>query len=678
MPSDPERPSWYRPDVDGLRAVAVVLVVCFHAGLAGFAGGFIGVDVFFVISGYVIAALLLREHAASGGISWREFYLRRIRRLLPAATVMIAVVLVAGHLVLPAGNQAGVALASVAALTSTANVHYWWGAREGFVPTYFDQPQDVVPLLHTWSLSVEEQFYLAVPVAVAVTMWVARRTRWRPRRVAVGMTIAVSVASAALSWWLTGVDQSAAFYLPFTRAFEFGFGAIVAIAGWTARGVVVRTALGLAGAALLGLALVEPTPTESFPGIAVALPCLGVALLILARPAPLGLPPLAALGRVSYGWYLWHLPVLALAGAWNAAPLSTGESIVLLAVALGLAVVSYHAVEMPWRRATRRPRLRVVGVAGLALVLAAAGTGATSTAASTPPVSPWADFETAPDGCRFVVLMPMPTSGQRCELTRFDPDKPTLVLRGDSHAWQLVPALKAAREEHPDVNLVVWVLPGCPPLDLRPQTGWDFLGHLATTGVPQSSETWSQCVLLNHYARQDVARMARAGGVAVVAAARWAAYRESTVLSLREMATFRRSRTPDYDRLVVDLLDAGVTRLLETPASLTLVAPMPEQRRHVPRCLAVPGWAGRCDVSRSTQDAYLSGSATWLADLAGRRGDVRLIDVVDDICDDLTCPARSDGVVNYVDDSHLSASRSRTLAPHFADVFADLARARRQ
>ncbi len=660
---------WYRPDVDGLRAVAIVLVVGFHAGLPGFAGGFIGVDIFFVISGFVIAGLLAREHREEGRISWSRFYTRRIRRLLPAALVMVAAVLLMSALVLRQADLSTVAMAAISAVTSTANVYYWWLAGEGAAPNYFDQQADAAPLLHTWSLSVEEQFYLAVPVAVGAVVLLARRTGWRRRRVAIALVVLVSLLSVALSWWLTAQSQSAAFYLPFTRAFEFGFGALLAVIARAPRRTATRTVVGVGGTALVVVALVWPAPTVAFPGVQVAIPCLGAALLIASRPRPLAFGPMAALGRVSYGWYLWHVPVLALAEAWNLAPVGRAWSLVLVVAALGVAVLSHRYVELPWRRPRPgRSRRRTLATA-LAATLVVACTGAGMASADEAPASPYADFETAPDACRAQPALPMPTTLSRCELTPFDPDRPTVVLRGDSHAWHYVPALLVAQREHPDVNLVAWTLPSCPPMDLPQELGYRFRAALASSEAAGTAGDWSQCVLLNHYARLDVAGLRSRGGVVVLAAGRWPGYLEHTVLSVRENATVRRDPRPVYEELVRDVVTAGLTGLLESPNEVTLVGPTPEPRRHVPRCLEQLGWPGRCDVSRGDEDAYLAGSREWLAELADRHGGVRIIDVSGELCDDEACRAQSDGLTNYVDDSHLSRSRAELLAPYFEDVF---------
>ena len=212
----------YRPDVDGLRALAVVLVVFFHAGLSHFVGGFVGVDIFFVISGFVIARMMLRERDATGTFSWRGFYLRRVRRLLPVALVVVIVTLIASAVVLPVSNQDRVALAAVAALTSTANLVQWWEvARVDATPVAaFDETSAVFhPFSHTWSLSVEEQFYLLLPVAVGAAILLVRATRLSRRTAVAAVGATGSPAPVRLSWWLPGAAPSGPLFGPFTRLF---------------------------------------------------------------------------------------------------------------------------------------------------------------------------------------------------------------------------------------------------------------------------------------------------------------------------------------------------------------------------------------------------------------------------------------------------------------------------
>ncbi len=366
----------FRPDVEGLRAVAIALVVLFHAGLPGISGGFVGVDVFFVISGFVITGVLLRDQGSSARASLLAFYGRRARRIIPAATVAIIVTVTATYLVLGviSGNQA--AVDGRWAAIFLANFHF---ASVG--TNYLSSQLPPSPLQNFWSLGVEEQFYLVYPTIFLLIA--ALRTRWSLRtRLAVALT-AVIAASLALSVVQTASNPAVAFFSPFTRAWELALGALVAVGTeWLLRVPKllgsVATWAGLAAIGLAALAFDSRTP---YPGALVAIPVIGTALVIaggMAVPRAgaeslLKLPPFRWLGRVSYSLYLWHWPILILAAeAAGKTSLPFRQNVVWLVVALVASLVSYHLVENPIRHA------RLPGAGRWAAVLLGAALVATS------------------------------------------------------------------------------------------------------------------------------------------------------------------------------------------------------------------------------------------------------------------------------------------------------------
>ncbi|MEI7439732.1 MAG: acyltransferase, partial [Thermoleophilia bacterium] len=284
----PDTPSLNRrDDIQGLRAVAVLMVVAFHAGLP-IPGGFIGVDVFFVISGFVITAMLYRESLQIGRIRFGRFYFRRFKRLTPALALMVSVVVVVSALVLsPIGAQAPVAQTAIGAMFLVAN--YVIARYSG---GYFDTGAEKNPLLHTWSLSVEEQFYLIFPALIALGWHLARRRgllRFTPVLVVGGVAVASFSLALAGSMGLTftGSRFVLGFYSPFTRAWEFAAGALLALdfnRGLRARRTM--TVLGLIGAALLAASLWLITGTTPFPGVWTLLPVCGTLLLLIAGTSP--------------------------------------------------------------------------------------------------------------------------------------------------------------------------------------------------------------------------------------------------------------------------------------------------------------------------------------------------------------------------------------------------------
>ena len=394
----------FRPDIEGLRAVAVVAVVLFHAGAHFVSGGYVGVDVFYVISGFLITDHLWREVGRDGRLSFGAFYARRVRRLLPAAIFVLIATVAASAAILPPLQMRSVWKDALYCALYAGNFR--------FAATRTDYLADTTPspFQHYWSLGVEEQFYLLWPLVlllVSLVLW--RRRPSRPAALA-GLG-AVVVASFLLSVHLTRTDQPVAFFLLPTRAWELGLGGLIALAAPELRRVPERVSavVGWAGLGAIGLACVIFGPSTAFPGKAALLPVVGAGAVIAAGlTAPvdgpvklLGRGGMRAMGRISYSWYLWHYPVLILV------PVAIGRSLPLigmLALAAGsgvLAVLTFRFVEQPARLApalSSSPRLSLS--AGLALscagVLAAAGSALAIPSLHGHGVAPIATIHTEP------------------------------------------------------------------------------------------------------------------------------------------------------------------------------------------------------------------------------------------------------------------------------------------
>lgn len=355
-------PPAYRPDVDGLRAVAVAAVVGFHAFPGRLPSGFVGVDVFFVISGYLITSILLRD-LARGRYSIAEFYVRRVRRIFPALALVLAAVLAVGWFTLLPEEYARLGKHAAGGAAFAANLVFW--AEEG----YFDVAGELKPLLHLWSLGVEEQFYLIWPLLLAFA--------WRRGWVRAA-TLGVAAASFAANLALTVAGGNDAFFLPVSRFWELMAGAWLAqradlSARLTSGG---RDGVSVLGAALLAAGFLLIHDGRAFPGWWALLPVLGTACLIFAGPQAwlnrrvLSLRPLVFVGLISYPLYLWHWPLLSFARIFDLDP-SPALRLGLCAVAAALSWLTYELVEKRVRHA--RPRLAMPGLVGAVAVAGVAG-----------------------------------------------------------------------------------------------------------------------------------------------------------------------------------------------------------------------------------------------------------------------------------------------------------------
>lgn len=360
----------YRPEIDGLRAIAVLPVILFHAGIAGFAGGFVGVDIFFVLSGYLITTILWNDLEA-GKFTFKKFYERRIRRILPALIFVILCTLVVGWFWLTPQQFGELGTSSTLALYSVSNFHFY--GQSG----YFAQASETQPLLHTWSLAVEEQFYLLFPIAL---LWLHRLSD--RRRTSIALAI-VALGSLVLCEYLWRVDPDANFFLIPSRAWELMAGALCALYlhGRTAKGNDVVAAMGLL---MIGLSVVLFDETTPFPSLATLLPIGGTVLVVLFATDDnriarlLSTRVLVGLGLISYSAYLWHQPIFAFVRLRMGYEPSAAAMLALSALTILLAILSWKFVERPFRRQVpqvpRKPQWSGVP-AVLATLLVVAGLG---------------------------------------------------------------------------------------------------------------------------------------------------------------------------------------------------------------------------------------------------------------------------------------------------------------
>jgi peptidoglycan/LPS O-acetylase OafA/YrhL len=366
----------HRRDIQGLRAVAVLLVALGHAGVPFLPGGFVGVDVFFVLSGFLITGLLLAEARSQGSVSLLDFYVRRARRILPAAALTLLVTNIAAFYALNFVRAQQAVEDSLHAGAFAANFHF---AARGV--DYFAQGEPPSPVLHFWSLSVEEQFYVVWPLLLTVSLFgLALHGRRRASKLSERRLLAVmlllALASLAYSIRLTASAPADAYFSPFTRAWELGLGATIAVCASTLERIPQpwKVVMGWAGLAAIGTAAVAFSEQTPFPGFAGILPTVGTGLAIVAGIGTggsrlsagrlLSLRPMFVIGDRSYAFYLWHWPVLILAAAYAGHALSVPVKLALVAGAFALSCVSYAVVENPIRHRVRSRRTTAVVVAG--------------------------------------------------------------------------------------------------------------------------------------------------------------------------------------------------------------------------------------------------------------------------------------------------------------------------
>ena len=653
------RSSRFRADIQGLRGVAVLLVVIYHTGL-GIPGGFVGVDVFFVISGFVITRGLLRELEETNRIDLLSFYRRRIRRLLPALAIMLAVVSALSAVVL--SPFAPIRYFLTTALAASLSLSNFWVYESG--GGYFSPIDESNPFIHTWSLAIEEQFYLVFPIAMLGAWALGRRTRAGEIRTLVLCLSTAGVASllgSALLAYGTILDPETAsrfsFYLPFTRLWEFIAGILLAIFLAQSERRPQSVVPGLAGAALLAYASFGFDSSTVFPGVAATIPVLSAVLLMASENGPasriLASRPLVRLGDLSYSWYLWHWPLIVFAQSRFAGD----DGAVALAAALSLipAVVSYRYVEHRFRHpATKevehrsspfaQSRLLALSCIAIPIVIAQLSLATSSTNFGLQvPDEVHARSRAHERGCL----------GQEVNLAdcTFGPDgSPVILLLGDSHASAAANAVVSAglATGH---QVVVSSMSACPFLTVeRPE--FDRSCH---------EKQQSDLDLLTDLEPQKI----------VIA-------NRSTVHAARIEAGPGQQIGEDFEPPSAEAVDewaAAVASTVETISTFTdevfVLAVVPhfaaaEFDSALPTLLTPDGANPR--LSPEAVDDIRGGVVAAEAAALAPSGAV-LLEPTGLLCASDGCPMRDGDLFLYYDHQHLSTVGAEHLRPLFADAF---------
>jgi peptidoglycan/LPS O-acetylase OafA/YrhL len=651
--------SAHRPDIDGLRALAILPVVLFHVGGTPLVGGYVGVDVFFVISGFLIAGTI-DQSLSKGAFALSEFYVQRFRRLWPAMVFMLAVMSAMFAVVLAPVDLKAYGQSVLATVLSASNLYFHFKAG------YFDPASELKPLLHTWSLGVEEQFYLLFPILM---MWSRGWTLASRLRLLGGL----GVLSFAWSTWAGWFRPDWAFYLPMSRWWELSIGACLALAaphwGWLHRG---QPWLAYPGVALLLLCMFGMPAPQGYPGWQAMLPCLGTALVLAAGVSlqqhgwaqrALANGFLQHIGRVSYSMYLWHWPLLVLARYVLFRDL---EQLELLAYGLVLWLVSWVSwrwIESPPRGmlgAVRWSRPRVVSLVGVSAVAAVVWAVGLQLTHGLPqrwdPVAQElarAALDVNPLRARCDRVEPSKvTQGLACEMGQAadpsgTPIKPSYALWGDSFGDALAPGLDQLGKDGGKQGVVL-THSGCfPLLGVRQQD-------------PRCEEFAKAAVayLKANPEIKDVVWVSR--WTSALLGTRFGQFHQGNIF-ITDDQSLEKSYAENR-RVFVRAIERTVAEL--EGRRITLVAHIPEQQYDVPRALAMKHqFDMRMSVPVTVQEHQVR--QRELRELLGKaslpKDRVQVLDLGSHLCDQVLCNVQSSAGVLYADDNHLSRTGALTV-----------------
>jgi peptidoglycan/LPS O-acetylase OafA/YrhL len=660
-----------RADVQGIRALAVLLVVAYHVGLLP--GGFIGVDVFFVVSGFVIARLLVGELERDGALDLRRFYARRVRRLLPALALVEVIVCLSAIVLLGAvGPQDATADTAIAASVFAANLELFR------TPTgYFDLGATANALLHTWSLAVEEQFYLLAPIC-ALTAWRIGRRRGVARAAVFAFASAATIASFALSWltsenhgerianYLGGGIDKFAYYMLVTRAWELGAGVLLALASIRVTAGWLKQVLGVVGlVAVVGSAIVV-READPFPGTVALLPVGGTLLLLVAGDALpsmvsrlLGMRPLVWLGDLSYSWYLWHWPLIVFAmSAW---PGVTWVPMLAAIVAVGPSWLSFRFLEDPVRRELRWQSARPVALAFVCVL-------ASLSAAITLRLAARYQREGVAEQRIAQALRLHADEQRRCShgpILGEAPDPCTwsvegarglVVLTGDSNAGHFTEAVAAAANAH-GLDFKVATRSACPFVDLE-------------VAVPHhDAQTCTRFV------KDTIATIVRLRPSLVIVASASVSYVNSDLITFRDLETNETAATREakarlWHAGTRDMLQA----LVQANVRVVLIHAVPQlEGLELATCPFYRVRNGdQCGVTIPLAQIHRQQAYAYEAERKAVLDvpSVTAIDFTDELCPEETCSPMRDGAWLYRDLGHLSIAGGRALQPTFERLIA--------
>jgi peptidoglycan/LPS O-acetylase OafA/YrhL len=658
----------YRSDIDGLRAVAVVPVVFYHAGYATFSGGFVGVDVFFVISGFLITSIIYRD-IQSQTFSYRQFYARRVRRLFPALFSVVLASCVAAYLLLLPEELRDFGQSVFSIVLFASNFLFW--SESG----YFAQAAELKPLLHTWSLAIEEQYYLLFPMFLLAV----KRLPAQPYLQWVWVLL---LGSFAVSVWSVHQAPDAAFYLLPSRMWELLLGSVLAMQMPRLQSRAVAELLAWIGLGLIGLAVFAFEAGMRFPGVAALAPCLGTALIITSGAQfqtsvtrLLSLRVLVFVGLISYSLYLWHWPIIAFTKHYLGAPLAPPTVLSVVVISVLLSIFSWRYIEQPFRGAGARLSTTALFRAAFSVASMLVVCGLVFDLSRGLPVRlPDAVNEIAGVGNQRPAANDLCGAGQvhntfthpRCQLLAGSL-KPSILVWGDSHANVLLPALRDSLQPI-QRNAIYSVANGCAPL------------LTAQRIVQRRSNSAGNVSCLEHNQMLFEAVGDSESVDTVVLVARWGFHAQGVEVPGKEgaarflqMADKRATSAAENRILFSQAMNDTIAQILDAGKSVVVVGGLPEAKGHVPDLLAKARWHGRtADLSQSEADLLERQAPLYqaLEQAFAAAADVAFIPLHGSLCNSGTCNFADQDMPLFFDDNHLSEAGVNKVMPVLVDFFA--------
>lgn len=631
----------HRPDIDGLRAIAVVPVVLFHAGVRRVAGGYIGVDVFFVISGFLITGILL-EDIRQGQFSIAKFYERRARRILPALFIVLLFATIAAYALLLPDDTYYYGRSVLWTLGFSSNIFF------SHMMGYFDGPAELMPLLHTWSLAVEEQFYIVYPLFLfAVTRYFRRKYA-----AAIGSVLAVSLA---YSIWRVHAEPTTGFYLATTRAWELLIGGVLAIQNLPKlQNKLVANLLGVLGLGLIGYGVFAFSAATPFPGVNALYPCVGAALIIYSGMTSqtvvarlLSLKPMVFIGLISYSLYLWHWVIIVYAKHYLGHALSRWDKLAVITAAFVLSSLAWKFVENPFRgRNAIGTRAWIFsGAAAIAMVFAVFGARAIATdgfpsrfnGEARAMINGRDDFWKRRDACDHKI----------CRVGAADAPE-TFILWGDSHAGALAPAFENLAQSDNLAGAIAFHAGCAPLLDLKRYGA----GAEDCTGYGNS--------VLDYIKSHHIKNVFLHG--------RWGLYVEAVRQEPGVPLLLSPDLKPEENYAVFgQLVNTTLKQLRDLDLNVVIIASVPEAGTNVPETLARDAIAGRPVVLDVPREQFMKRQerAFQLLRNGAEEYSAKIVYPHEALCATSECSVLEQQWPLYSDGDHLSVHGALYLTPMF-------------